>query len=120
MWFALASLAFMLLGRKLGWAVSRAILYPAPIVVSALVSVLWGILVGIGVSWLIGWQQPNTALKWILGFGMGAYVSIPNFGLVNQNTIADFDLPRHFMISNLPMVSFIVTEFLTRSLRSRG
>jgi hypothetical protein len=117
MWFAFAAVAFMVVGRYLGWGVSRAFLYPAPIPLSLVGAVAWGVVVGVGMSSLIGWLHPGSILKWVLGFGLGAYVSIPNFGLFSEGTIPDSDQPRHFMISNVPLVAFVVTEFATQSMR---
>lgn len=87
--FALAALLFMYVGRRVGWALSRNFLYHAPIVVSFLMGAGWGVGVGIGMSGLIGWLQPNVLLKWILGFALAAYVSIPNFGLIDESTIGE-------------------------------
>jgi len=117
MWFALAAIGFMFLGRQLGWGVSRALLYPAPIPLSVVGAVVWGIVVGVGMSSLIGWLHPGTILKWILGFALGAYVAIPNYGLFSEDTIPDSDRPRHLMISNVPLIAYLVTEFTTQSLR---
>jgi hypothetical protein len=117
MWFAFAALVFMLVGRKLGWLVSRAFLYPSPIALSLLGAVVWGVIVGMGISGLIGWLHPGTTLKWIMGFALGAYVAIPNYGLFSESTIPDSDLRRHVMVKSVPLLSYIVTEFATRSMR---
>jgi hypothetical protein len=68
-------------------------------------------------SGLIGWLHPGAVLKWILGFALGAYVATPNFGLFNESTIPDDAQPRYLMISTLPVLIFVATEFATRSLR---
>lgn len=117
MWFALAALTFMYVGRSLGWTVSKVFLYPAPIVLSLLGAVAWGIAVGIGMSGLIGWLHPNAVVKWILGFALAAYVAVPNYGLFQESTIPDSEQPRHSMISIVPLVSYIITEFATQSMR---
>jgi len=117
MWFAFAAVVFMVVGRKLGWLLSRAFLYPAPIALSLVGTVVWGVLVGFSISTLIGWLHPGSILRWVLGFALGAYVSIPNFGLFNEGTIPDADQSRHLMISNVPLVAYVVTEFATRSMR---
>jgi len=67
-----------------------------------------------GPDWL---ADPGTVLKWILGFALGACVAIPNYGLFAESTIPDSGLPRHSMISNLPLVTYVVTEFATQSMR---
>ncbi|MFI5089952.1 MAG: hypothetical protein ACHP7P_07825 [Terriglobales bacterium] len=96
---------------------SKAYLYPAPIVLSFVGAAAWGVIVGLGMSGLIGWLHPNAILKWILGFALAAYVAVPNFGLFKKSTIPDSEQPRHLMISNLPLVTYVITEFATRSMR---
>ncbi len=56
-------------------------------------------------SGLIGWLHPNVLLKWILGFALAAYVSIPNYGLVAEATIPEDELARHNMLYVMPFVS---------------
>ena len=48
---------------------------------------VWGVVVGYGMSYLIGATHPNLILRWIFGFGLGAYVAVPNFGLFNESTL---------------------------------
>ena len=117
MWFAFAAIVLMTVGRKLGWLVSKVFLYPAPIALSLVGTVVWGVLVGFSISALIGWLHPGSILKWVLGFALGAYVSIPNYGLFNPNDIPDSDQLRHLIISNVPLVAYVVTELATRSMR---
>ena len=116
--FALAALVFMYVGRKLGWALSKGFLYRAPVAISLVVAVAWGTGVGIVMSGLIGWLQPNVVSKWILGFFLAAYVAVPNYGLFAESTVPDSEQPRHTLISFLPLVAFIVTEFMTQSMRA--
>jgi hypothetical protein len=116
--FFFASLVFMVVGRKLGWTLSKAILYPAPAVVSFIGMVIWGIVVGYGMSGLIGWLHPNVILRWILGFALAAYVAIPNYGLFQPSTIPDYQQVRHTMISWVPLVAYVAMEFATQSMRS--
>jgi hypothetical protein len=58
---------------------------------------------------LIAWQHPGTVVKWILGYLLGAYVAIPNFGLVAEPTIPDHALSRHRLVGNLPFIAYILT-----------
>lgn len=58
--FALAALLFMYVGRRIGRALSRNFLYQAPIVISLVVAVAWGVGTGIAMSGLIGWLRPNV------------------------------------------------------------
>src|SRR3989442_8671983 len=85
--YSFLSLVFMYLGRRLGWALSKNVLYPLPEPTSGLISIIWGGLIALAVRLLIEWQHPHVALKIIFGFMLGAYVAIPNFGLFNETTI---------------------------------
>ena len=114
MWFALVAFIFMYVGRQLGWTLSKVFLYPAPFALSVVGAVAWGIAVGITMSGLIGWLHPNAVFKWVLGFALGAYVAIPNYGLFSKSSIPDSEQPRHLLISNLPVVTYIITEFATK------
>lgn len=113
--FTIAVLVFLYVGRKLGWLFSRAVLYLAPIVVTVLGTL--GAFVGIAMSGLIGWLHPGMVIKWIFGFALGAYVSVPNFGLFNESTIPDSAIPRHFIVSQLSWITYVATEFATKSMR---
>jgi hypothetical protein len=77
--FVFATFVFMMIGRKIGWGLSKAILYTAPVVLSFVGMVVWGIVVGWCMSGLIGWLHPIVVLRWIMGFALAAYVAIPNY-----------------------------------------
>jgi hypothetical protein len=115
--FYVLALVLMMVGRKLGWEVSKRILYPAPLAIFLIVGILWGVAVGVSISFLIGWFQPSTVMRWIMGFMLGAYVAISNFGLYAESTIPDSDLPRHLLVKTVSLVAYVVTEFATGSIR---
>jgi len=115
--FTLIAFVGMFVGRKIGWGLSKGFFYIAPTVLSVVGVAVWGIAVGYGMSYLIGATHPNLILRWVLGFGLGAYVAIPNFGLFQESTLPDEVMPRHFMISSLPLVGYIVTVVATYSMR---
>ena len=105
--FVLLSIVFMYLGRRMGWMLSRNILYFLPTVLVVVLCILWGMAVAFGIHALILWQHPNIILKIIFGFMLGTYVSIPNYGLVAESTIPPEALPKHNLISMLPVWSYI-------------
>jgi hypothetical protein len=104
--FVLLAFVFMDIGRRLGWLISRYSLYadPTPVVLIELVA--WGAIVAYLMHVLITWQQPNWIVKWIFGFGLGAYVSVPNYGLFAS--LPSEALPRDAANSNLSLFVFIV------------
>jgi len=108
--FFLIMLCVLYVGRKLGWSLSKNVLYSAPIVVVFSLCLLWGAGLAFGIHSLIRWLSPNIVLRILMGFGVGAYVSKPNYGLVAESTIHGDAMPRHVLISNLPLVAFIAAS----------
>jgi hypothetical protein len=108
--FVLIALVGMYSGRRLGWMLSRAILYSAPAAIVIVACIIWGALVAYSIHLLVGWQHPHWILKGIFGFALGAYVSIPNFGLVAESTIPPHAMKRHQLISFLPLWFFILSS----------
>ena len=110
--FVLFSIVFMYFGRRLGWWLSKASLYGDPLPVILVECVVWGGLVAYAIHSLIAWHQPHWILKWVFGFGVGSYISSPNFGLVMESSIPDHAYPRHFTITNFPFLAFIICSIL--------
>jgi hypothetical protein len=108
--FTFLAIVGMYVGRKLGWFLSRAVLYSASMAVVVISCIVWGSLVAYGIHSLIVWQHPHWILKTIFGFALGAYVSIPNYGLVVESTIPDHAIRRHELISLLPLWIFILAS----------
>lgn len=108
--FVIVTLICSQLGRRLGWVLSKRFLYfatPFPVIVA---SIIWGSLVALLMHGLIVWLHPHWILKWIFGFAQGAYVSIPNFGLLAESTIPEHAMLRHEFISNVPLLIFIIAS----------
>src|SRR5580704_9425794 len=117
--FVFISFVFMVVGRKVGWWLSKLIFYPAPAVVSFINLIGWGVVVAVGMDVLIGWLHPNVVIKWIMGFALAAYVAIPNYGLLQESSIPDDKQMRHMMISWVSLIVYVGTEIALR-LRSAG
>ena len=111
--FVFICLAGLMVGRRIGWALSKAILYPAGSnVLVAVTCLAWGLLVAFGVSELILWQQPHWALKYFLGYGVGGYIAYPNFDLVNESSIPQHAMFRHNLIETIPILTYIAASIL--------
>lgn len=108
--FVIATLICSQLGRRLGWALSKRFLYFASLFSVVVASIVWGGLVALLMHALIVKLQPHWILKWIFGFAQGAYVSVPNFGLLAESTIPEHAVLRHEVISNLPLLVFIIAS----------
>jgi hypothetical protein len=106
--FFFISIVFMYIGRKIGWAISKGFLYSASTGTVIVVSALWGFAVALSMFWLIRWQAPNIILKIIMGYALGCYVAIPNFGLLSEGTISNEARPKHTLISILPSIVYIL------------
>jgi hypothetical protein len=107
MTFFFFALGFMWGGRKLGWALSRALLYNAPVAVAVTLSLAWGIVVAGAMRAVLNWQEPGAVLRWIMGYALAAYVAIPNFGLLVESSIPGDATRRHALVSNLPLITYI-------------
>lgn len=106
--FASFMIITMLLGRKLGWALSKNFLYTSHIALAVLACFVWGLMVAGAIDTIIAWQRPNIFLKILMGYMLGAYVSIPNYGLIKEETIP-FELKsRHAMLSTVSLLIYLL------------
>ncbi len=108
--FFFIALGFMYFGRKLGWALSRAALYTAPLAASIVLCVLWGVAIAAAIRGLITLSDPGLVLRWIMGYALGSYVAIPNFGLLYESTIPPQAQRRHLLISSVPLLVYIASS----------
>lgn len=108
--FFLLAVAFMYVGRKLGWTLSRAVLYTAPAGLVVALCIGWGLLVAFAIRELLNWQQPGVILRWLFGYWLGAYVAVPNFGLFSRASITPEARGRHNLVSNVSMLVYIVAS----------
>jgi hypothetical protein len=68
---------------------------------------MWGAAVALAMRGLLNWQQPGLILRWIMGYALGGYVAIPNFGLLDKSTIRSYAEKRHLLVSTLPTVMYV-------------
>ena len=108
--FVMFSIALMYLGRRSGWWLSKVSLYGDPMPVVLVECFIWGGLVAYLIHALIVWHHPHWILKWVFGFGVGSYVSRPNYGLIMESSIPEHAMPRHTLISSLPFLIFIIVS----------
>jgi hypothetical protein len=106
-WFVVLSLVLTQAARRLGWLLSRGILYPALLPLAVMTCISWGAAVAIGVHALLAWLAPHAIAKWVLGFAQGAYAAVPNYGLFQESTIPPHAQGRHQLISILPVVTYV-------------
>ena len=116
--FAFIAIVFAVVGRTLGWKLSRGLLYTAPVALSVVAMVFWGGVVGLSMSGLICWLHPNIVVRWVFGFTLASYVAVPDLGLFECSTIADWDRARHVMISWVSLIAYVIALFSTKSMRA--
>jgi hypothetical protein len=107
-----------IVGRNIGWWFSKAILYSGPLAVVIPFLIVWGCGTGIVLNLAIRWLHPSL-LPRIIGYGAGAYVSIPAYGLIQESTIPPSALGRHRLVNNFPLVMFVLTVVTLAFLGSR-
>jgi len=106
--FIIVAIVGMLIARKIGWSISKLLLYPLTMIFSAILCFIWGIIIAFLIAELISWQNPYIIIKIIFGYGLGAYVAVPNYGLISETTISRSELSKHYMIKLLPLSSYII------------
>jgi hypothetical protein len=106
--FFCAIVILLLLARRLGWLLSKRMLYFSADAALLIVCALWGIAVGVVVDALIQWLDPYWLLKWIFGYAMGAYASSPSFGLMSEATLPPGMAARYGVMTNGPVLVYVV------------
>jgi len=86
--FFLVCFIAMFFGRKVGWALCRSLLYTSPWIVCGAVCLGWAVGIAYGLRLLIVNMHPGWLLM-IVAFVVAAYISIPNYGLLNESTVPD-------------------------------
>jgi len=107
--FFLGCLFSTWIGNRIGWAISRNLLYTSSWAVCAVVCFVWGIGVAYALRLFILATHPGLLLK-IFGYGAGAYISVPNYGLLAESAIPDYEMTRHVFIKGVPMLLYIAAS----------
>ena len=110
--FFFITFGFMYVGRKLGWELSKAILYSIPLAGCMALCIVWGAAVAIAIHGLIEWLHPGVILRWIMGYSLGTYVAVPNFGLLSEANIPQGAKSRHLLVSVLPTTVYVICSFV--------
>jgi hypothetical protein len=70
--------------------------------------IVWGTGTAMILRIAIQWLHPSVVPQ-VIGYGAGAYVSNPAFGLIREDTIPSSERGRHLLVNNLPFAIYIVT-----------
>src|SRR5580658_3748212 len=109
--FVVIVIVSSLLLRPFAWKLCRGVFYPLRSHwVAAYGLFAWGFLLAIGLRLLIIQYQPHWAVKYLLGYGLGAYIAFINYGLFNDASIPPEARARHMLIEILPFATFVVTS----------
>jgi len=114
--FAVCILVGIYLGRRIGWSLSRSILYPSSTAVASVVCLLWGAGVASLLRLSFNTFHPGLIVK-ILAYGAGGYISTPNFGLFLEGSIPFEIQPRHQLVTTLPFVAFVIASIVLAFVR---
>jgi hypothetical protein len=110
MTFFFLSVVLMLFGRQLGWALSRSVLYSASDWIAGLLACGWGALVAAAIRGLIDWQSPGAVLRWIMGYALGLYVAVPNFGSISEDSVPIHARERHNLVSLCGPATYVLAS----------
>ena len=104
--FVALVLVGMFAGRKVGWWLSRTALYNFPLLLTIVLCLGWGALMGFALHSLLHEFKPGTIAK-VFAYGAGAYVSVPNYGLMTEASIPAEIQSRHLLIRVAPLAAFV-------------
>ena len=110
--FAIIVLVSIVPFRRMGWFISKNFLYRTNITIVIIASIFWGILISYLIHKLIIWQNPGLIIKIILGYGFGAYLSVPDYGLFNENTLSEEATIKHTIITFVSLGIFILSSIV--------
>lgn len=109
LFFAITCIIAPIVGRKLGWALSRRVFYSAPSGIAVPLCLLWGIVIALGFRLMVTSLHPNLIVA-ILGFMAGAYVAVPDYGMGEVWAYPHGDATRKDIVSNFPFLLYIVAS----------
>ena len=116
--FLLLTILLTSLTSTVGWRASKGHLYTLPLAAVLPLCILWGCGTAAMFKVLMLWLKPHVVLLWIFGYAQGAYAAIPNYGLLNELTIPPGAQGRHQLVSNVPLLAYVVSmitfSFLAR------
>ncbi len=104
--FVACVLVGMVAGNRVGWWLSKAVLYESPLPLTLVFCLGWGVLIGFALHGLFQEFNPGTIAR-IFAYGAGAYASIPNFGLFAEALIPAAVQGRHHLIKVTPFAAFV-------------
>jgi hypothetical protein len=114
LYFVLIAFLGMYIGRRIGWTISKNILYDELIshIAIGILCVLWGALIAFLIHLLCKWQHPFIAIRIIFGYALGGYVSNPAYGLIAESSIPQDRMFRHNLIGTVSRTAYLISLFL--------
>ena len=106
--YVIVSFILMYVLRKTGWYFSKKIYVKFSYFLTVIFCIVWGYATALIVGFLIFKYDPNIVVKIIFGYAMGAYMSIPNFGLLSESSVPLEAQKKHKTLSSLPLIIYIV------------
>lgn len=106
------SILILIIGRLWGWRISRLFLYRDPLPWCIIFCAVHGMATAILITQMLSAFHPPLWAKIVFGYCLGAYVSIPNFGLMDESTLTDAEKPRHLLVHLVPFSVYIFSSVL--------
>src|SRR5579875_2928616 len=106
MLFFVCCIATLLIGRKMGWMLSRRVFYAAPSAIAVSLCLLWGVAIALGFRLMVRSLHPNVFLA-VLGFMAGGYIAVPDYGIGEVWAFPQGTATRKDIISNFPFLLYI-------------
>jgi hypothetical protein len=86
---------------------SRNVFFRHPVFIDGLLLTTYGCLIAIGTNELIAAFHPSPWIKWIFGYGAGAYLAFPAYALAPKLTDDPSWAWRLEEAGGLPLVSYV-------------
>ena len=106
--FAIISILALWPVRRLGWFFTKVCLYPTPNIFAGAITAIWALLIALGTTVLIQWQNPSLWIRILFGYMLGGYLSIPDNGLLRKSSILPNEEARHSIIILSSIVSYSI------------
>jgi len=94
--------------NRVGWKLSKNILYFSPTFISVILTLVWGFGVFIIFNGVTYYFKPNVYFGLIYSLLNGMYCANPAFGLFEEDTLTADVLTKHKLINSVGIIIFIL------------
>jgi hypothetical protein len=105
--YIIISLILMYIIRKAGWYFSKILYFRFNNIIIVLFCLVWGYLTAVLIGYNIFKFNPEFAVKIVFGYAIGAYMSIPSYGLFNENAMDEINRRKYSLFTFTPLITYI-------------